>query len=284
MHYCGRRFTEAEIDWIRQLLATQPQLNRRRLSREVCEHLAWLRPDGRPKEMSCRVAMLRMEKDGLFTLPPPTKGRPAAFQLTAKIAHATDEPLLVPEVDLSQITVDIAVRRNSALWNAYIHRYHYLGYQLIPGAQLRYFVRFAGEVIALLSFGASAWKTKPRDDVIGWTPEQRERNLHLVANNSRFLILPWIHRKNLASCILATISRRLPQDWHAVYAYSPVLLETFVEKPRFTGTCYKAANWKYLGDTQGRGKLDRYKLYDKPVKSVWIYPLANDFRARLCNT
>jgi hypothetical protein len=284
MRYCGRLFTEAEIDWICQLLATQPQLNRRRLSREVCEHLAWLRPDGRPKEMSCRVAMLRMEKDGHFKLPPPTRGKPAAFRLSSKIEHATDEPVIVPEVDLRQLTVDIVVRRNSALWNAYVQRYHYLGYQLIPGAQLRYFVRTADQVVALLSFGASAWKTEPRDDLIGWDPEQRVRNLHLVVNNSRFLILPWIHRKNLASRILSIISRRLPQDWLAAYAYSPVLLETFVEKPRFTGTCYKAANWQYLGDTQGRGKLDRHKLYAKPVKSVWVYPLVSDFRSRLCNT
>lgn len=282
MRYCGRLFTEAEIDWIRQLLATQPQLNRRNLSREVCMHLAWLRPDGRPKEMSCRVAMLRMEKDGLITLPPPTKGKPTAFQLRPQIEHATDEPAVVPEVDLGQITVDVVVRRNSTLWNAYIHRYHYLGHQLIPGAQLRYFVRAGDQVVALLSFGASAWKTKPRDDLIGWNAEQREKNLHLIVNNSRFLILPWIRRKNLASRVLAIISRRLPQDWQAAYAYSPVLLETFVEKPRFTGTCYKAANWQYLGDTQGRGKLDRYNLCSKPVKSVWIYPLVSDYRVHLC--
>jgi len=250
----------------------------------VCEHLAWLRPDGRPKEMSCRVAMIRMEKDRLFTLPPPTKARPAAFQLSAEMERKTDEPATLPEVDLGRLTVDIAVRRNSSLWNAYVQRYHYLGHQLIPGAQLRYFVRAADQVIALLSFGASAWKTKPRDELIGWSPEQRERNLHLVVNNSRFLILPWIQRKNLASRILSIISRRLPEDWQAAYAFRPVLLETFVEKPRFTGTCYKAANWQYLGDTQGRGKLDRYNLYSKPIKSVWVYPLANDFRSRLASS
>lgn len=111
----------------------------------------------------------------------------------------------------------------------------------------------------LLSFGASAWKTKPRDDLIGWTAEQRERNPHLIVNNSRFLMLPWIRRKNLASRILSLIAKRVPQDRLAIYAYSPVLLETFVERQRFTGTCYKAANWQYLGDTQGRGKLDTFK-------------------------
>ncbi|EQD30284.1 hypothetical protein B1B_18479, partial [mine drainage metagenome] len=148
---------------------------------------------------------------------------------------------------------------------------------------LRYFVRCADQIVALLSFGASAWKTKPRDEFIGWTSEQRQRNLHLVVNNARFLIVPWIHRKNLASRVLALISRRLPEDWQRRYAYRPVLLETFVEKQRFKGTCYKAANWQYLGDTQGRGKLDTFNLCSKPIKSIWIYPLTGEFRQHLCN-
>jgi hypothetical protein len=136
--------------------------------------------------------------------------------------------------------------------------------------------------VALLGFGASAWKTQPRDQDIGWTSEQRRRNLHLIVNNARFLIVPWVHCKNLASRILAMITRRLSDDWHARYAYRPVLLETFVEKPRFAGTCYKAANWQYLGDTQGRGKLDTLHRNAQPIKSIWIYPLRSDFRTHLC--
>ncbi|MGH8142916.1 MAG: Druantia anti-phage system protein DruA [Steroidobacteraceae bacterium] len=284
MRYCARQFPEAEIELIRRLLVEQPQLSRAGLSRAVCERLAWRRPDGRLKDMSCRVAMLRMAKDGLITLPPPRATKPARYRLSPHIERATEVPELVPEVDLGKLTVEVVTKRDSPLWNGYVQRYHYLGHQLIPGAQLRYFVRSAGQVLALLSFGASAWKTKPRDDLIGWSVEQRVRNLHLVVNNSRFLILPWIRRKNLASRILALISRRLPRDWLAAYAYSPVLLETFVEKPRFTGTCYKAANWRYLGDTQGRGKLDQFMLYGKPVKTIWVYPLVSDFRRHLCTT
>ena len=153
----------------------------------------------------------------------------------------------------------------------------------MPGAQLRYFVRAAGTIVAALGFGASAWKVRPRDQFIGWTADQRQRNLHLIVNNARFLILPWIHCKNLASRILALTVKRLPEDWHARYAYRPVLLETFVEKPRFTGTCYKAANWQHLGDTQGRGKLDTLHRHARPIKSIWIYPLARDFQRPLCN-
>jgi hypothetical protein len=284
MQYCGRHFEASQIQIIRQLIGLSPALSRYRLSQEVCERLNWRRPDGRIKDMSCRVALLRMQADGLFTLPPPRRAKPQGFRANPHIQGAMLEPSHVPPVDLSQLTVDLVVRKSdSSLWNAYIERHHYLGHQPLPGAQLRYFVRAAGHIIAVLGFGASAWKTKPRDEMIGWNPEQRRANLHLIVNNARFLILPWIHCKNLASRALALISRRLAEDWYTRYAYRPVLLETFVEKPRFAGTCYKAANWKYLGDTQGRGKLDTLHQHSQPIKSIWVYPLVNDFRRHLCN-
>jgi len=284
MHYCGRPFTAADLELIRALIAASPPLNRYRLSREVCERLNWRRADGRLKDMSCRVALLRMQAHGLITLPPPRNAQPVTYRAHPDIEYAVLEPTIVPAVDLARLTVDlVGAKRDSLLWNAYIQRYHYLGHQLLPGAQLRYFVRAADQVVALLSFGASAWKTRPRDAFIGWTHEQRPRNLHLIVNNARFLILPWIKCRNLASRSLALISRRLAHDWHARYVYRPVLLETFVEKPRFTGTCYKAANWQYLGDTQGRGKLDRLHRNAQPIKSIWVYPLVSDFRRRLCN-
>lgn len=283
MRYCGRLFSAADIAAIRDLLAVCPPLSRYRLSRTVCERLDWRRPDGALKDMSCRVALLRMQADALITLPLPRRLKPVAYRSHPDIEHAVGEPVSVPRIELARLSVDLVIeKRDSLLWNAYIQRHHYLGHQLIPGAQLRYFVRAAGQVVALMSFGASAWKTKPRDTTIGWNPAQRQRNLHLVVNNARFLILPWIRCHNLASRVLGLISRRLADDWQARYAYRPVLLETFVEKPRFTGTCYKAANWQHLGDTQGRGKLDTQHRRDKPVKSVWVYPLVPDFRHHLC--
>src|SRR5450631_4048213 len=284
MPYCGREFTASQIDLIRELIALSPPLSRYRLSREVCERLNWRRADGRLKDMSCRVALLRMQADGLITLPPPRNARPVSYRAHPDIERAVLEPTTVPAVDLTRLSIDlVGAKRDSLLWNAYIQRHHYLGHQLMPGAQLRYFVRAADQVIALMSFGASAWKTQPRDEFIGWTSQQRPRNLHLVVNNARFLILPWIKCRNLASRTLALISQRLADDWLARYAYRPVLLETFVEKPRFTGTCYKAANWQYLGDTQGRGKLDRLHRNGEPIKSIWVYPLVSDFRRHLCN-
>ena len=283
MRYCGRRFNATDMAVIRELLALKPPMSRYRLSREVCERLNWRRPDGALKDMSCRVALLRMQADALITLPPPKKSKPVAYLARPDIEMAVRQPSVLPSVNLAQITVELVTeKRDSLLWNAYVERHHYLGHQLLPGAQLRYFVRAAGNVIALLSFGASAWKTKPRDAAIGWTTAQRQRNLHLIVNNARFLILPWVHVQNLASRVLALVSRRLADDWHARYAYRPVLLETFIEKPRFAGTCYKAANWHHLGDTQGRGKLDTLHRQGKPIKSVWIYPLVADFRRHLC--
>lgn len=282
MRYCGRPFKTAEIELIRQWIATQPSLTRYRLSVKVCEEFGWRRPDGRLKDMSCRVALLRMQADGLIQLPAPRNAKPGAQLERPDLERAVQPPVTVAVVNLNEIAVELVdPKRESLLWNTYIQRHHYLGHQLLPGAQLRYFVRCAGEIVALLGFGASAWKTLPRDAAIGWSREQRERNLHLVVNNARFLILPWIQCKNLASRILSLTAKRLADDWHARYAYRPVLMETFVEKPRFTGTCYKAANWQYLGDTQGRGKLDTFHQNAKPIKSIWIYPLARDFRKQL---
>jgi hypothetical protein len=284
MQYCGRHFTSSEIELIRELLALSPPISRYQLSREVCERLSWRRADGKLKDMSCRVALLRMQADDLLTLPPPRNAKPVAYREHPDIECAVLAPTIAPRVDLARLRVDPVVKkRDSLLWNAYIEHHHYLGHRLMPGAQLRYFIRSAGEIVALLGFGASAWKTKPRDAFIGWTSQQRRRNLHLVVNNARFLILPWINCRNLASRALALIGRRLPEDWHARYAYRPVLLETFVEKPRFAGTCYKAANWQYLGDTQGRGKLDTLHRSAEPLKSIWVYPLVRDFRRHLCH-
>ena len=161
-------------------------------------------------------------------------------------------------------------------------RYHYLGYTPLPGAQMRYLVTSQRRVLAVVGFGASAWKAAPRDRFIGWSVAQREARLQLVVNNARFLILPWVQVRNLASTVLARSSRRLPDDWQARYGYRPLLLETFVQSDRFAGTSYRAANWTHVGQTQGRGKLDVHRTHALPRKDIWLYPLRRDFRRRLC--
>lgn len=285
--YCGRLFTSAEIQRIRGLIAAEPKRNRAQLSREVCDILDWRRADGRRKDMSCRVAMLRMERDGLISLPPPVpvvRNRNGRIRPRFTSRSDPELPISLPAGRLGVLefhTVD--KRRDSSLWNELVERYHYLGYKPLPGAQLRYFVFSGSRLLAALGFGASAWKVAPRDRFIGWSSKERTENLHLIVNNARFLILPWVTSRNLASRILSAVAKRLPLDWQKRYGYKPALLETFVHRDRFRGTCYRAANWVHVGDTQGRGKLDREHRHSLPVKAVFLYPLRRDFRRRLCS-
>jgi len=283
VRYCGRLFTTEEMEWIRRLMVSEPKLNRVQLSRRVCSELCWLRPDGRSKEMSCRVAMLRMERDGLITLPPPQKGN-GNGRTRPRLTVASDPkaPLSLSAGALGPLDLrPVDTPPDSALWNELIERYHYLGYKPLPGAQIRYLVFGCGHLLAALGFGAAAWKVAPRDRFIGWAADQRRANLHRIVNNARFLILPWITVHNLASRILAMAAKRLPRDWESRYGYQPCLFETFVQRDRFRGTCYRAANWIDVGETQGRGKLDRQHRHALPVKRVYLYPIHKRFRQQL---
>ena len=282
--YCGREFSAGDIQTIKLLMEHNPSLKRTPLSRKLCELFGWRKPNGELKDMTCRVALLRMQADGLITLPPsqmPGGRGPPHFPPTA--ASDPQAPLLQPVHELAALTLHpVTTTATSRLWNEYIARYHYLGYTPMSGSQMRYNV-FAGEqFVALLSFGASAWKLAGRERFIGWQEPERLKNLQLVVNNARFLILPWIQSKGLASKILSKIARQLPNDWHQRYGYRPVLFETFVESQRHRGTCYKAANWVHVGQTTGRGKKSMVHHQIIPTKDIWLYPLHKNFASVLC--
>lgn len=280
--YCGRDFSKQDLAFISQLISENPSTTRAELSRLTCKALRWYKIDGGLKEMSCRVAMLRMQDDGLIKLPPPRHRYRPANKVTFTSATTPKPEINKPVHELPPVQLRIVKGpQQSRLWNEYIHRYHYLGYKPLPGAQLRYFVISEEQIIALLGFGASAWQCAPRDKYIGWTHDQRKDKLQYIINNARFLILPWVKSKNLASKILSLTSHRLPCDWQEHYGYSPVLLETFVEKDRFAGTCYKAANWVKVGQTKGRGKLGPAGKISVPIKDLWLYPLKRNFRREL---
>ena len=278
IRYCGRNFTSEELAQIQSLIKDNPQLNRSRLSKKVCTMFQWLKPDGKLKDMSCRVAMLRMHEDGLIRLPPPTNIKRPIRKIEFTPDTSPQEPILSKVNLIPELRFQMVNKTNSALWNEYIARYHYLGYTPLPGAQLRYFIYAGEQLVALTGFGAAAWQTAPRDQFIGWNHEQRKNNLHLVINNARFLILPWIKSKNLASKILSITARNLPDDWEKRYNIRPVLLETFVERETFAGTCYKAANWQLCGQTKGRGKLGPAGKISVPIKDVLVYPLDKRFK------
>ena len=279
--YSGREFGEQDLKRLRELIDAHPDRSRAELSRLACKAFKWVKVDGGLKEMSCRVAMLRMQEDGLIQLPAPRGKRPESrIELTPETAPQAT--ITQPAGDWTPLQLCLVTKpSHSRLWNEFIHRYHYLGYKTLPGAQLRYFVTSGEHILALLGFGASAWQAAPRDRYIGWTHDQRKKNLHLIVNNARFLILPWVHSKNLASMILGKAARQLADDWETRYHYRPVLLETFVEKDRFTGGCYKAANWVYVGETKGRGKLGPAGKRSVPIKDLWLYPLMQEFRSVL---
>jgi len=276
--YCGREFTDTELDLVRSLASELP--TRKAIADALCEALGWLRQDGRLKDMSARVALNRMAADGLVVLPPPRNGN-GNGAIPARLAPVTELPLGVPTTlaDLGKVElVQVETRASSQRWRTLIATHHYLGYTPFAGAQLRYLVESASGTLGALGFAASAWACAPRDAHIGWDGPTRKARLHLVVGNARFLILPNVTVPNLASHILGSVSRRLRGDWQSAYGYEPVLLETFVETGRFTGASYKAANWLHVGKTKGRGKLDRYNERALPVKDVYLYPLHRSYR------
>lgn len=285
MKYRGRTFTQDEINRIQEIATSNWSLSRTWLSVKVCEELNWRKPDGGLKEMACRCAFLKMIKDGILQLRPVDKIY--AFHTRKSPTH-TDYGDLGSEIcshinELQNLRIEVCKNiKEKKLWSELVDRYHYLGYTPLGGAQLRYFIKSDERILGCIGWSCAAWKTAPRDNFIGWDPGQRERNLHFIVNNSRYLILPWVKVRCLASKILAMSAKQLPSDWLRVYKYKPVLLETFVEKQRFFGTCYKAANWLQMGETTGRGRYDRYNNKVVPVKTIWLYPLAVSFRETLC--
>ena len=280
---CGRPFHGSDLETIRrEIVAANPPL-RSEIARRVCRALDWSDALGRPKLMSARVGLLRLHRAGLIELPAPS-GRNGNGR---GLVHGPDvwpEPVPVQGTvgQLSGLRLEAVInKRASRLWNGLIERYHYLGYTPLPGAQLRYLIDCDHGVLGAIGFGAAAWKVAARDRWIGWDATCREARLGRVLNNARFLILPWVQVKNLASKVLALAAARIPEDFAARYGERPVLLETFVQIPRHQGTCYRAANWRHLGETTGRGKCDRTHRAALPRKAVYVYPLAADFRSAL---
>ncbi|MBI4875827.1 MAG: DUF4338 domain-containing protein [Acidobacteria bacterium] len=278
--FCGRTFSAPELELIEQIAREFASLGVTEISRTICELLDWKRPSGRLKNHECRQLLEQLREQGWLRLPEVRQLGPRGPRRVPVTAQSEPQAPMegsAGEYEPLRLTVVEADSRDSALWMELVQRHHYLGYRVPVGGQLRYLVRSApcsDRVLACLQWTSAAWKMAVRDRWIGWSAEERMRNLPFIVNNSRFLILPWVRVKGLASKILAHCARQLPADWERRYGYRPLLLETLVDQQRFAGTCYRAANWILLGETQGRGRMDRYHQADGSArKLVFVYPL-----------
>lgn len=280
MEYSGRTFTAEDIELIQWTRKQYPELLRGELAATVCEFLDWTTDAGRPKVAPCLKFLERLESEGILALPPiqanrSHPGKESFTQIQAPEVEITGSLAEYDEIQLILAETPEARKR----FRSYIETYHMLGYKRTFGSRLFYFIVSGDRELGCLQFSASSWALKERDEWIGWTKEDRKQRLHLIVNNSRFLIFPWVHIPNLASHILGIASRQIASDYMRIYYYEPVLLETFVDPGHFHGTCYKAANWEYLGMTHGRGRTG--KRGDASRKDIYMYPLRRDFRQYL---
>lgn len=282
----GRKIISDDIHLIQQLLYNNPSWGRTKLSEELCKIWNWRTPKKQLKDMACRSLLLKLERLGYIVLPARKRKSTNAYRNRSytSVPHTTDKiccniKTLIP----IQITPVHQRADDLPLFNCLLSQYHYLGYRNSVGQNMKYLVRgAAGRPLACLLFGSAAWKTAPRDTFIGWSQSTRESNLKYLTNNMRFLILPWVKVPNLASHILSGVSRRIHSDWIDKYGHPIYLLETFVDRSRFSGTCYKAANWILTGQTKGRTRSDKNYTVRVPVKNVYVYPLTKNFRQELC--
>ncbi|MCG2742065.1 MAG: DUF4338 domain-containing protein [Syntrophaceae bacterium] len=281
----GRTITSADIVLIRSLLRQNPSWSRRCLSQDLCRRWDWRNGKGQIKDMACRALLVKLEEKGEIRLPARRGGRPnhRGYRIIEvdhdRSAIECDLKALLP-VSIELLPADDS---RLSLFKLLLHRYHYLGLHTCVGETIKYMAHDRhGRILACMLFGSAAWKAKDRDAFIGWDAAGRERNLFMLTNNTRFLVLPWVRIKNLASHLLGKVCARVSADWIDKYGHPIHLLETFVQRDRFRGTCYRAAGWTHVGATVGRSRNDVDGTMIVPVKDIYLYPLNDDFRGRLC--
>jgi len=282
----GRPLSGVDIELIRGLLDEHPEWCRSRLSVELCERWAWRNAQGRLKDMAARTLLLKLERAGHIRLPPRRGPSPNGRRnRVVPLELPAPAPIRGTLRDLRPLTVNVVApgSEDLRLFNGLLAHGHYLGHRNTVGENLRYLVRDReGRPVACALFGSAAWKCADRDAFLGWERPARERNLQRLTNNTRFLIPAWIEVPHLASHVLGLIARRIRADWQTKYGHPVHALETFVDRERFKGTCYRAANWMRLGVTRGRTRNDREHCIRAAVKDVYLYPLVADFRRELC--
>lgn len=272
----GRELSAEDLELIRGLRQDHPSWSRYRLSRELAGRWKWYNGKGQLKDIACRSLLRKLAARGLVELPEPRWASPNRYRHQPVIAVPHDStPIGEPLRSLRPVRwLDTSAEVHGGLFAWLLARYHYLSYRQAVGENLTYLAADRhGRPLACLLFGSAAWSCAPRDRHVGWNRRQREQRLHLLTNNHRFLILPWVRVPHLASHLLGLVTRRLCADWESKYGHPVVLVETFVDRSRFRGTSYQAANWSRVGETTGRTRNDRRHRVSTPVKDVYLYPL-----------
>jgi len=285
--FCGNIISKEQLAEIAGIVATFPNLTRAELANTICELFSWKRPTGKLKTIECRQFLERLEAKGKIHLP--ACQQQYARRTNIKIVWTENSNYReILSKKIGELAPVFLAKVNDPsqrlLWYEYVDRYHYLGYRPPFGANLRYFIQSGNhpDRLGCLQFSSPAWRMAARDHWIGWNDELRKRNLQKIISNSRFLIFPWVQVKNLASKVLGLVVKTVPDDWNECYGYRPALIETLVDKKRFNGTCYRAANWVHIGKTTGRGRMDRQnKRQGKAIKDIFVYPLSKKFRQTL---
>lgn len=284
---CGRIFTEQELQDVIETVRLFPQLSRHELAKTICEGISWVSAKGQYKIASCKQLLTKLEAKEEIVLPEKRKTQPLTREQVIP-GQKTEPEAKIDGTVFEYEPIELESVRSKAgihLWNEYVERYHIQGYKRPFGAHQRYFIwsgALERRLLGCMLFSAAAWALAERDAWIGWNKKERSQRLHLVVNNTRFLIFPWVKVKNLASKALSLAAKQVRVDFSERYGYEPVLMETFVDIEHYKGTCYRAANWISLGLTAGRGRMDRYSQYLSSPKQIFMYPLVSDFRAHLC--
>jgi hypothetical protein len=276
----GRDITAEDVKDIKNIIRIHYHKGRKHISRELSRHWGWYQPNGNLKDMACREILLKLSRQGLVKLPP-RMAAPRGNKDFSQLALDMEPVSISGKLSSFDITLSIAQSQSQqAVWRSLVKSYHYQGYKRMVGHSLKYTAYVKGTPIACLGWGSAAWSIFARDSYIGWDKDTKNKNLIHIANNIRFLILPGIDIKYLASHLLAKNIKRIASDWKDKYGVPLYLLETFVEK-RFSGTSYRAANWTYLGPTRGYSKKGACHLQHKNIKDIYVYPLVKDFRKKL---
>jgi len=283
---CGREVTAKDVEHLREVVSLCSELSRDELAHTICEHWEWVTASGKHKLQACLKLLDKLEQQGELQLPAKRHGGSPKHQKPGRMERTAPRPEITgPLAEVRPVTLEVVSgRKAKELWNEYVDRYHYLGYQRPFGCRVRYFVVSDRGALGCVLLAGASKSLGVRDNWIGWSDQQRLRNLPWVINNTRFLIFPWVQVRHLASHVLGQLARRVRTDWEQRWGYQPVLMETFVDPERYRGISYQAAGWTLLGPTTGEGLRRPGRSYQTTPKLLFVRPLVRDFREQLCST